>query len=271
MDKGDHAKAQQNKRKYGGMKIAFEALTAEMIHDIPVFINDKEEFFAPVFARFTLGMVAFYRRANELYRELLPCFQHLDRLAIHDHQHVITDDEHTVAFEAIDLKTQPDRQELAAERSNYRSVGGVPSTTGYMSHYGHQAPGTNASKALLSFSCVGCSPLVLQPRTRRPRLLSATIQHDISRDCNLLLRVAITRVLRLRATIPIRDSLLRNPPTDTTSLLLKSHVRPMEVLRPKHHNSNSEDPNKTSLKEAPNSSRKVPRRALRRCLPNKVA
>ncbi len=135
MEKGDHTGAMQNKRKYGGMKIGFEALNAEMIHDIPTFINDKEAFFKPVFARFVLAQGDFYMRASMLYKDLLPCFQHIDRLSIHQHAPVITDEERTCANEQIDLTKAVDKQELAAERSAYRSVatGGAPSSTGYMS------------------------------------------------------------------------------------------------------------------------------------------
>ena len=103
MEKGEHSGAMQNKRKYGGMKIAFESLNAEMIHDIPMFVNDKDAFFQPLFARFLLAQADFYQRAAELYKDLLPCFQHIDRLSVHEHQPVITDEEFTVANEAIDL------------------------------------------------------------------------------------------------------------------------------------------------------------------------
>ncbi len=145
MEKGDHTGAMQNKRKYGGMKIGFEALNAEMIHDIPVFINDKDAFFRPVFARFILAQSDFYMRASTLYRDLLPCFQHIDRLSIHQHQHVITDEEHTSSNEPIDLTKPVDRAELQAERSAYRSVatGGAPSSTGYMSQMGRAPPDSN--------------------------------------------------------------------------------------------------------------------------------
>ena len=91
MEKGDHTGAMQNKRKYGGMKIGFEALNAEMIHDIPMFINDKDAFFQPIFARFLIAQADFYRRASELYRDLLPCFQHIDRLSVHEHKVTVDD------------------------------------------------------------------------------------------------------------------------------------------------------------------------------------
>lgn len=116
-----------------------------MIHDIPTFINDKEAFFRPVFARFIIAQCDFYSRAAMLYKDLLPCFQHLDRLAIHQHQPVITDEEHTSSNEPIDLTKPVDKAELQAERSAYRSVatGGAPSSTGYMSQMGHAPPGSN--------------------------------------------------------------------------------------------------------------------------------
>lgn len=68
------------------MKVGYEALNAEMCHDIPQFINDKDAFFQPLFARFIMANHQFHQRAYELYAELLPHFQHIDRLAIHEHQ-----------------------------------------------------------------------------------------------------------------------------------------------------------------------------------------
>lgn len=139
MDKGDHTKAQQNKRKYGGMKIAYEALNAEMCNDMPLFINDKDKFFTPLFARFVSSTCQFYQRAAELYAELLPHFQHIDRLSIHEHKSVITPEEQTCANEPIDTSKAPDKGELQAYRSSYRGGGtAAPSSTGYMSSMGVQ-------------------------------------------------------------------------------------------------------------------------------------
>jgi hypothetical protein len=43
------------------------------------------------------------------FQDLLPCFQHIDRLSIHQHAPVITDEERTCANEPIDLTKPVDK------------------------------------------------------------------------------------------------------------------------------------------------------------------
>lgn len=122
-EKGDQGKSAANKRKYAVMKPAYEAINAELLRDIPLFISDCGRFFAPLFAKLYSAQVDFFARASELYGELLPHFGHIDRMSVHEHSTVVTPDEKSALHDVVDLATMPDRSLLLEQRKSYRSSG----------------------------------------------------------------------------------------------------------------------------------------------------
>eukprot|EP01091_Cochliopodium_minus_P021067 TRINITY_DN947_c0_g1_i1.p1 TRINITY_DN947_c0_g1~~TRINITY_DN947_c0_g1_i1.p1 ORF type:complete len:377 (-),score=137.94 TRINITY_DN947_c0_g1_i1:65-1195(-) len=103
LEKGDSGKASSNKKKFYGMKKAYELLNSEMLLDLPLLIRDKDQFFSPLFATHVKATSEFFQKAAEIMNKMWEWLMHINKENIHSYSSVITDEEQSCWNKQIDL------------------------------------------------------------------------------------------------------------------------------------------------------------------------
>jgi len=118
LEKGDTNKASSNKKKFYGMKKAYEALNSEMLIDLPLLIRDKDQFFSPLFATHVKATSEFFQKASEIMNKMWEWLMHINKENIHSYSSVITDEDSSCWNKQIDLAAAVDLNEPVTRGSN---------------------------------------------------------------------------------------------------------------------------------------------------------
>lgn len=89
----DPTKQHLAKEKADNATTAYTDLNAELVQDIPNLIEDRMEFFTPLFATLVDGQVMYLEKSAEAFRSILPYFEQVNRKAYQSHPCPITSPE----------------------------------------------------------------------------------------------------------------------------------------------------------------------------------
>lgn len=129
LEKSNNDKANSNKKKYNGMRNAYNSLNEELKRDIPLLIRDKDHFFAPLFATHVRATSEFYRNASELMDQAYNYLMHINKEEIHTFGHLITSEEESCWNKQIDLAAQVSEYDMENPSSSSSTTSSYSSNT----------------------------------------------------------------------------------------------------------------------------------------------
>jgi len=121
LEKNDTNKSSNNKKKFYNMKKAYIALNQEMLNDLPLLFQDKDQFFGPLFATHVQATSKFFQSAFQLIEQAWNYLMHINKEEIFAFASVITDDDHSCWNKQIDLVAQVNESEYSSAPSSNQS------------------------------------------------------------------------------------------------------------------------------------------------------
>jgi len=122
-DMAKQQKAQVARDKAEAMTKAYQAMNNELLHDIPVLMEDRFGFFDPLFATLVDGQVAYFEKCALAFRNLTPYFEGVDRKACHAWPRCITESEESAYTQGIYIPGHAPPKEIVEK--DYRTVASV--------------------------------------------------------------------------------------------------------------------------------------------------